>query len=81
MIEWQHKVRPYRSDGFSLVEVCRKGDLVDFSLGIFKYGLPKSLVKVVKARIPNAGFHRFLLKGAKDWFIKHPFIPPPFMRC
>ena len=80
MIEWHHKVRPYRSERFSLVEVFRKGDLVDFSLGIFKCGLPKSLVKEVKARIPNAGFHRFLLKGAKDWFVKHPFSPPPFMR-
>ena len=80
MIEWHHKVRPYRNPQFPLVEVFRKGDLVDFSLGLFKCGLPKSLVKEVKAAIPNAGFHRFLWKGARDWFAKHPFRPPPFMR-
>ncbi len=80
MIEWHHKVRPYRSRQFPLVEVFRKGDLVDFSLGFFKCGLPKSLVKEVRAAIPNAGFHRFLMKGAKDWFVKHPLSPPPFIR-
>ena len=80
MIEWHHKVRRYRDDRMPLVEVFRKGDLVDFSLGIFKCGLPKSFVDEVKAGIPNSGFHRFLMKGAKDWFSKHPLSPPPFMR-
>ena len=80
MIELHHKVRPYRNDRFPLIEVFRKGDLVDFSLGFFKCGLPKSFVKKVKARIPNAGFHRFLMRGAKDWFFEHPFSPPPFMK-
>ena len=61
MIEWHHKVRRYRDDQFPLVEVFRKGDLVDLSLGFFKCGLPKSFVNEVKARIPNAGFHRFLM--------------------
>jgi hypothetical protein len=23
----------------------------------------------------NAGFHRFLIKGAKDWYSKHPLEP------
>ena len=80
MIEWHHKVRPYRDQQFPLVEVFRRGDLVDFSLGFFKCGLPKSLVKEVKAAIPNAGFHRFLMKGAKDWFTKQPLSPPPIIR-
>lgn len=80
MIEWHHKIRPYRNNEFLLVEVFRRGDLVDFSLGFFKCGLPKDLVKEVKATIPNAGFHRFLLKGARDWFAKHPLSPPPFMK-
>ena len=80
MIEWHHKLRPYRNEQFPLVEVFRKADLVDFSFGLFKCGLPKDLVKAVKATIPNAGFHRFLWKGAKEWFVAHPFIPPPFMR-
>ena len=80
MIEWHHKIRPYRNDRLPLVEVFRKGDLVDFSLGFFKCGLPKDFVQAVKVAIPNAGFHRFLLKGAKEWFKSHPLRPPSFMR-
>jgi hypothetical protein len=80
MIELHHKVRPYRGDRFPFVEVFRKGDLVDFSLGFFKCGVPKSFVKEVKAGIPNTGFHRFLMKGARDWFCKHPLSPPPVIK-
>lgn len=80
MIEWHHKIRRFRDDRFPLVEVFRKGDLVDFSLGLFKCGLPKDLVDEVKATIPNAGFHRFLWQGAKAWFAAHPFRPPPFIK-
>jgi hypothetical protein len=53
---------------------------VDFSLGLFKFGLPSALIGRLKSEFPNAGFHKFLLSGAKDWFSKHPFSPPPFMR-
>lgn len=80
MIEWHHKVRSYPDKRYPLVEVFRKGDLVDFSLGLFKFGLPGSLISEMKQAIPNAGFHRFLMQGAKTWFSKHPFSPPPFMK-
>jgi len=80
MIEMHHKVRSYRDPAYPLVEIFRKGDLVDFSLGFFKFGLPSTLIARLKSEFPNAGFHKFLLGGAKDWFSKHPFSPPPFMR-
>ncbi|MBK5969314.1 MULTISPECIES: hypothetical protein [Thiorhodovibrio] len=80
MIAMHHKLRPYRDPRFPLVELFRKADLVDFSLGLFRGGLPSGFVKQLKAEIPNAGFHRFLLAGAKDWFLRHPFSPPPFMK-
>jgi hypothetical protein len=73
-------VSPYRDDRYPMVEVFRKGDLVDFSLGFFRSGLPRSLVKQVKEAIPNAGFHKFLMQGAREWFAKHPLSPPPFMK-
>lgn len=80
MVEMHHKVRPYRNDRYPLVELFRKADLVDFSLGFFKFGIPSSCVSDVKQAIPNDGFHRFLMKGAREWFTKHPFSPPPFMK-
>ncbi len=79
MIEMHHKARPYRDAGHPLVELFRKGDLVDFSLGLVRFGLSRAFIRTLKETIPNAGFHRFLIAGAKDWFAKHPLTPPPFM--
>ena len=80
MVEFHHKVRSYKDERYPLVEIFRKGDLVDFSLGIIKCGVPKKYIKSVKKTIPNAGFHKFLMKGAKEWFAKHPLSPPPFIK-
>jgi hypothetical protein len=80
MIEMHHKLRPYHGQHHPLVELFRKGDLVDFSLGIFRFGLPGSYIQQVKNAIPNNGFHKFLMRSAVDWFSKHPFSPPPFMK-
>ena len=80
MVDFHHKVTPYKEEKYPLVEVFRKGDLVDFSLGIFKCGVPKDYIKSVKKTIPNAGFHKFLFKEAQKWFSQHPFSPPPFMK-
>ena len=78
MICQHHKLR--RVDNDPLVEAFRKGDLVDFSLGIFKCGLPRSFVNEVKAAFPNAGFHRCLVGVASRWIIRHPLNPVPVVR-
>ena len=80
MIDMHHKLKSYQNPDYPLVELFRKGDLVDFSLGIVQFGLPKSYIKQVKATFPNANFHKFLLKGAWAWFSKHPTRLPPFMK-
>lgn len=80
MIDMHHKLKPYTDPRFPLVEVFRQGDLVDFSLGTFRCGLPKAVVDEVKAAFPNAGFHAFLLRGAWAWFSRHPLRMPPFMK-
>jgi hypothetical protein len=48
MIEMHHKLRRYRNAQYPMVEVFRKGDLVDFSLGLIKCGLPSSYIRRVK---------------------------------
>lgn len=79
MISEHHKFRHY--DGiFPLVELFRKADLVDFSLGMITFGLPKEYVSQVKAEIPNAGFHTNLVRLSAKWFVKHPFNPAPMMK-
>ena len=88
MAEWQtqigemicehHKLKAYKLD--PLVEAFRKGDLVDFSLGLFKCGLPLSFVREVKSAFPNARFHRCLAGIASRWIIRHPLNPIPVAR-
>lgn len=80
MITEHHKMRTYGGDYFPLVELFRKGDLVDFSLGTVKFGLPKQEIKEVKAAFPNANFHKNLGKRAARWFVRHPLNPAPMMK-
>lgn len=80
MITEHHKIRPYRDKTYPLVEVFRQGDLVDFSLGLFKFGIPEGYIEDVGIRFPNAGFHKSLGKRAVKWFIRHPLNPLPMLK-
>ena len=78
MVCQHHKLRVFQSD--PLVEAFRKGDLVDFSLGLFNCGLPRSFVSEVKSAFPNAGFHKCLVGIAARWIVRHPLNPLPVLR-
>lgn len=80
MITEHHKIREYTGENHLLVELFRKGDLVDFSFGAFNFGIQKSYINDVKARFPNADFHKNLGKRAVRWFLKHPLNPAPMMK-
>jgi hypothetical protein len=68
MIEMHHKLRKYQDERYPLVELFRKGDLVDFSLGIVKCGLP------------NAGFHKRLAQLELSWFPRRLLNPVPVLK-
>ncbi|MDD5274311.1 MAG: hypothetical protein PHU14_16535, partial [Methylovulum sp.] len=78
--DMHHKFKPYTDAHYPLVEVFRKADLVDFSLGWLRAQVPKAYVNRVKNQFPNAGFHKRLLQLAWGWFSKHPISAPPFMK-
>lgn len=80
MIDTHHKLTKSEDRQNPLTEIFRKGDLVDFSLGIVKCGLPESFIRDVKKRFPNSGFHRRLVKLACGWFCRHPFDPLPVLK-
>jgi len=80
MISEHHKLRAYHDGTYPLVEVFRQGDWIDFSLGMVKFGITKGFIKQVKKQFPNAGFHKFLVKIAFKWFLKHPLNPAPMMK-
>ena len=85
MITEHHKLSPYTHEQLNqktvdMVELFRQGDVVDFSLGLVKFELPKSYILAMKSTIPNNGFHLGLLKKGMKWFIRHPLNPAPMMK-
>lgn len=80
MIGQHHKVTAYRAEPAALVEAFRKADMVDVSVGLVRYGLPKSFVKDVLAAFPNAGFHKRLAQLFGRRLRTKPWSPMPMMR-
>lgn len=80
MIDQHHKLGTDQEACSSLVETFRRADLVDFSLGLVKCGLPKSYIKSVKKQFPNHGFHKRLVKLAGGWICRHPLNPIPVLK-
>lgn len=80
MITEHHKIRAVSDARYPLVEAFRQADLVDFSLGLFRFGLSREFVSEVKAQYPNAGFHKMLVHKLSAWVVRHPFNPAPMMK-
>ncbi len=80
MIAWHHKLRPCRWTGGERAEAFRRADLVDVSLGVVRFGLPRTYVSEIRAAFPNAGFHRCLVRVGAAWLVRHPLRPLPMMR-
>ncbi len=80
VIDLHHKITSYKGSEFPLVEVFRRADLTDFSLGIIKGGVSKEYVREVKKVFPNAGFHKGLVKAQMKWLSKHPLNPAPIFK-
>jgi hypothetical protein len=80
MIALHHKLTRAPASVSSNVEPFRRADLVDLSLGLFRFGLPKGFVRTVREAFPNAGFHRVLVHTCFRWLLKHPTNPLPMVR-
>ncbi len=80
MVDMHHKLKRFRDERYPLVEVFRKADLVDVSLGIVTFGIPRAHIAAVKRAFPNTGFHKRLVQLTGGWLAKHPVSPPPFFK-
>lgn len=80
MISEHHKLRADDQRHQPLVEIFRQADLVDFSRGLYRAGLPRQLIRQVQADCPNAGFHAFLLRRGVRWLGRHPLNPLPMVK-
>ena len=80
VIEQHHCLHAIDGEDKRLPELFRKADLVDFSLGLFRFGIKGSEVSAVKSAFPNSGFHCGLARTAAKWIIRHPLNPVPVLR-
>ena len=79
MIRDHHKVT--RAGGEeSLVEIFRQADWADVSLGLRRFGIPWSFVRMVQASFPNCGFHQRLVQLSLSRLWSHPLSPMPMFR-
>ena len=77
MIGMHHRIRRHDDP---LVEAFRRSDLADVSLGLVRFGLPRALVRDVRARHANAGFHKRLVQLTCGWWLRHPLQPLPMLK-
>jgi hypothetical protein len=75
-----HKARPYRSAHAVTVEPFRQADLIDVSLGLVRFGLPRAYIKSVQSIFPDHGFHWLLIRLGGRQFIRSPLRPLPMFR-
>lgn len=66
-IHWHHKVFRYKGSHAKVIEACRKADWIDATQGLLRKGISRSAIAKVEATFPNCGFHRSLLRLAKDY--------------
>jgi len=80
MIENHHKISPYVGEFSKTVEVFRKSDWIDVSMGILRFNLEKPVFKKVRTKYSVKGFHWFLIKQSLKYFVKHPLNPLPMFK-
>ncbi|WP_316674766.1 HD domain-containing protein [uncultured Tolumonas sp.] len=80
MIENHHKVTSYNETCTNLVNIFRKADWIDVSLGFIKFNITTKFVQSVKNKYPNSGFHKRLIAISLKHFVKNPFDPLPMFK-
>lgn len=80
IIRNHHKLTRYKGTFARTVEVFRRADLVDVSLGLVRFGLAPDLIGETKRLLPNAGFHRRLVALTAGHAARHPLRPLPMVR-
>jgi len=81
MIEYHHKITPYRGEKQEWVEPIRRADWCDVSFTMFRWRLPKAFVDDVRQAFPLGAFYPgHVYKVIGSWMIRHPLNPAPIVR-
>jgi hypothetical protein len=67
VIHWHHKLYRFRGPHERVIEACRKADWIDATQGWLRKGLNRSTIAAVESMFPNCGFHKSLVRLAKDY--------------
>jgi hypothetical protein len=79
MIDLHHKQRPAGPPD-SAVEIFRRADAIDVSMGLRRFGLPIKAVRATMRAYPSRGFHLRLIKLTTKRTIEHPTSPLPMFK-
>jgi hypothetical protein len=79
VIREHHKVTSAGEYG-PLVEIFRRADWIDVSLGVRRFGVSRAFVREVRRAFPNRGFHRRLVALTLERLRSHPLSPLPMFR-
>ncbi len=79
MIDEHHKQRSAGPPD-DPVEIFRRADLIDLSLGLRRFGAPRKRVREIRRAYPNRGFHRRLVKLTVQRTLEHPTSPLPMFK-
>src|SRR5262245_14444971 len=80
MIVNHHKITRARADPVALVEVFRRTDWIDVSVGFRRFGLARTFVESLFTNWPSAGFHWRLVELTVDRFRRHPLSRLPMVK-
>lgn len=79
LIENHHRLRPAASPN-EPVEIFRRADWIDVTLGLCRFGLPRQFYRDLLGEFPDAGFHRRLLELGGKQALTKPTRPLPMFR-
>ncbi|MGD1842684.1 MAG: HD domain-containing protein [Thermonemataceae bacterium] len=80
MIDFHHKLTPYKGKFNQLVEPFRKADLIDLSFGVKRFGISTSYLKVLREQFPLEGFQVIIAKRFLKHWLSHPLRPLPMVK-
>jgi hypothetical protein len=66
-IHWHHKLFRYQGANQDVIEACRKADWIDATQGWVRKGISRAAIARVESTFPNCGFHKALLRLAKEY--------------
>lgn len=79
MIGQHHKLRP-AGPARDPVEIFRRADWMDVTLGALAFGLPRARYRDLLRQYPDAGFHLRLLQLSGKQLLTNPLRPLPMFR-